>query len=49
MNEFHCIVKKTHVLKSIQGSFHQAHPMFGDNAGTQCVANCLAGLAFEQV
>lgn len=22
--------------------------MFGDNAGTQCVANCLAGLAFEQ-
>lgn len=34
--------------KSIQGSFHQAHPMFGNNAGTQCVANCLAGLAFEQ-
>lgn len=22
--------------------------MFGDNAGTQCVANCLAGRAFEQ-
>lgn len=22
--------------------------MFGDNAGTQCVANCLAGLAFNQ-
>ncbi|XP_061185136.1 uncharacterized protein LOC133193183 [Saccostrea echinata] len=32
---------------SIQGSFHQADPLFGDNAGTQCVANCLAGLAYN--
>lgn len=32
---------------SVQGSFHQAHPMFGDTAGTQCVANCLAGLAYN--
>ncbi|XP_062614313.1 uncharacterized protein LOC134276047 [Saccostrea cucullata] len=34
---------------SIQGSFHQAHPIFEDNAGTQCVANCLAGLAFHKL
>ncbi|XP_062609537.1 uncharacterized protein LOC134271330 [Saccostrea cucullata] len=34
---------------SVQGSFHQAHPMFEDNAGTQCVANCLAGLAYHKL
>ncbi|XP_062606132.1 uncharacterized protein LOC134267940 [Saccostrea cucullata] len=32
---------------SVQGSFHQADPMFGDTAGTQCVANCLSGLAYH--
>ncbi|XP_062596168.1 uncharacterized protein LOC134257593 [Saccostrea cucullata] len=32
---------------SVQGSFHQADPMFGDTAGTQCVANCLSGLAYN--
>lgn len=32
---------------SVQGSFHQAHPMFGNTAGTQCVANCLAALAYN--
>ncbi|XP_061169173.1 uncharacterized protein LOC133178496 [Saccostrea echinata] len=31
---------------SVQGSFHQGDPLFGENAGTQCVANCLAGLAY---
>ncbi|XP_062621669.1 uncharacterized protein LOC134283235, partial [Saccostrea cucullata] len=34
---------------SVQGSFHQAHPMFEENAGTQCVANCLAGLAYHKL
>ncbi|XP_062581095.1 uncharacterized protein LOC134242909 [Saccostrea cucullata] len=32
---------------SVQGSFHQADPIFGDSAGTQCVANCLSGLAYH--
>ncbi|XP_062580569.1 uncharacterized protein LOC134242498 [Saccostrea cucullata] len=32
---------------SVQGSFHQADPMFGDNAGTQCVANCLSAIAYH--
>lgn len=43
------LFKNTNSATFIQGSFHQAHPMFGDNAGTQCVTNCLAGLAFAQV
>ncbi|XP_062618494.1 uncharacterized protein LOC134280069 [Saccostrea cucullata] len=34
---------------SVQGSFHQAHPIFEENAGTQCVANCLAGLAYHKL
>lgn len=42
------IERNTYFSRSVQGSFHQAHPIFGDNAGTQCVANCLAGLAYEQ-
>ncbi|XP_062579086.1 uncharacterized protein LOC134241009 [Saccostrea cucullata] len=37
------------ISNSIQGSFHQAHPMFEENAGTQCVANCLAGLAYHKL
>ncbi|XP_062598312.1 uncharacterized protein LOC134259730, partial [Saccostrea cucullata] len=32
---------------SVQGSFHQGDPLFGESAGTQCVANCLAGLAYD--
>lgn len=28
------------ISNSVQGSFHQADPLFEDNAGTQCVANC---------
>ncbi|XP_052695810.1 uncharacterized protein LOC128174255 [Crassostrea angulata] len=48
MHEIDCNVNDTNFQTSVQGSFHQAHPMFGDNAGTQCVANSLAGLAFEQ-
>ncbi|XP_062580136.1 uncharacterized protein LOC134242119 [Saccostrea cucullata] len=32
----------------VQGSFHQGDPMFGANAGSQCVANCLAGLAYHK-
>ncbi|XP_062604082.1 uncharacterized protein LOC134265873, partial [Saccostrea cucullata] len=34
---------------SIQGSFHQGDLMFGENAGTQCVANSLAALAYHKV
>ncbi|XP_078328196.1 uncharacterized protein LOC144623624 [Crassostrea virginica] len=34
---------------SVQGSFHQADILFEDNAGTQCVANCLAGLSFHKL
>ena len=35
--------------RSVQGSFHQAHAMFGDNAGTQCVANCLGAVAYHKL
>ncbi|XP_062615266.1 uncharacterized protein LOC134277003, partial [Saccostrea cucullata] len=37
------------IYYSIQGSFHQAHPIFEENAGTQCVTNCLAGLAYHKL
>ncbi|XP_062602076.1 uncharacterized protein LOC134263711 [Saccostrea cucullata] len=40
---------KHEISFSVQGSFHQAHPMFEENAGTQCVANCLAGLAYDKL
>lgn len=33
----------------MQCSFHQADPLFEDNAGTHCVANCLAGLAYHKL
>ncbi|XP_062610660.1 uncharacterized protein LOC134272446 [Saccostrea cucullata] len=33
----------------VQGSFHQGDFMFGENAGTQCVANSLAALAYHKV
>ncbi|XP_078311297.1 uncharacterized protein LOC144618640 [Crassostrea virginica] len=35
------------VCQSVQGSFHQADILFEDNAGTQCVANCLAALSYH--
>ncbi|XP_062611086.1 uncharacterized protein LOC134272924 [Saccostrea cucullata] len=47
-NEDHFCQNKSEIPFSVQGSFHQAHPMFEENAGTQCVANCLAGLAFHK-
>lgn len=34
---------------SVQGSFHQGDIMFGENAGTQCVANSLTALAYHKV
>ena len=34
---------------SVQGSFHQGNLMFGENAGTQCVANSLTALAYHKV
>ncbi|XP_078340715.1 uncharacterized protein LOC111117892 [Crassostrea virginica] len=34
---------------SVQGSFHQADAIFGENAGTQCVANSLTALAYQKV
>ena len=37
------------VCKSVQGSFHQADILFEDNAGTQCVANCLAALSYHKL
>ena len=35
--------------RSVQGSFHQGHAMFGENAGTQCVANCLGAIAYHKL
>ena len=37
------------VCRSVQGSFHQAHILFEENAGTQCVANCLAALSYHRL
>ena len=37
------------VCQSVQGTFHQADIIFEDNAGTQCVANCLAALAYHKL
>ncbi|XP_078340180.1 uncharacterized protein LOC144627323 [Crassostrea virginica] len=34
---------------SVQGSFHQADAIFGETAGTQCVANSLTALAYQKV
>ena len=31
----------------LQGNFHQGDDIFGDNAGRQCVPNCLAAAAFN--
>lgn len=33
----------------IQGSFHQGYVIFGENAGTQCVANCLASISYHKM
>ena len=35
--------------RSVQGSFHQGNVMFGENAGTQCVANCLGAVAYHKL
>nr|XP_034320143.1 uncharacterized protein LOC117687529 [Crassostrea gigas] len=35
--------------KIIQGTFHQGDIMFGENAGTQCVANCLASISYHKM
>lgn len=35
--------------RSIEGSFHQGDIIFGENAGTQCVANCLGALAYHKI
>lgn len=43
------IDQETSYSVSVQGSFHQGDPLFGETAGTQCVANCLAGLAYDIV
>ncbi|XP_062587579.1 uncharacterized protein LOC134249219 [Saccostrea cucullata] len=39
----------TTIKVSVQGSFHQGNLMFGENAGTQCVANSLAALAYHKI
>ncbi|XP_062597979.1 uncharacterized protein LOC134259411 [Saccostrea cucullata] len=36
-------------IEENKGSFHQGDPMFGENAGTQCVANSLTALAYHQL
>ncbi|XP_061177698.1 uncharacterized protein LOC133186474 [Saccostrea echinata] len=33
----------------VQGSFHQGDIIFGENAGTQCVANSLAALSYHKL
>ncbi|XP_062593070.1 uncharacterized protein LOC134254555, partial [Saccostrea cucullata] len=40
---------ETSIKVSVQGSFHQGNLMFGENAGTQCVANSLAALAYHKI
>ena len=42
-------VRNNQISCSVQGSFHQADPLFLENSGTQCVANCLAGLAYHKL
>ena len=37
------------INRSVQGSFHQGNVMFGENAGTQCVANCLGAVAYHKL
>lgn len=39
----------TMIKVSVQGSFHQGDLMFGENAGTQCVTNSLAALAYHKL
>ncbi|XP_078333990.1 uncharacterized protein LOC111105212 [Crassostrea virginica] len=48
-NQNNAIEGKFISFHSVQGSFHQADNLFEDNAGTQCVANCLAGLSFHKL
>lgn len=37
------------LYRSVQGSFHQADYLFEENAGTQCVANCLSALSYHKL
>ena len=37
------------ILKSVQGSFHQADPRLGTNAGTQCVCNSLFSIIWSAI
>ena len=34
---------------TVRGSFHQAIAEFGNNAGRQCVPNCLAAASFHHL
>ncbi|XP_062577465.1 uncharacterized protein LOC134239308 [Saccostrea cucullata] len=50
--EYACFIDDDPVTMSqvtVQGSFHQGDLMFGENAGTQCVANCLTALAYHKI
>ncbi|XP_062602888.1 uncharacterized protein LOC134264626 [Saccostrea cucullata] len=50
--EYACFIDDDPVTMSqvtVQGSFHQGDFMFGENAGTQCVANCLTALAYHKI
>ncbi|KAK3088416.1 hypothetical protein FSP39_018892 [Pinctada imbricata] len=37
----------SNITKAIQGNFHQGYSLFGDNAGNQCVPNCLVAGIFH--
>ena len=48
--EFEIVITKHDASNlSVQGSFNQADEIFGENAGTQCVANSLTALAYQKV
>ncbi|KAK3102186.1 hypothetical protein FSP39_009458 [Pinctada imbricata] len=37
----------SNITKAIQGNFHQGYSLFGENAGNQCVPNCLVAGIFH--
>ena len=37
------------IQKSVQGSFHQAHPKFGDTSGIQCACNSLFAICWSSI
>ena len=43
------VIPKENPRPTVQGSFHQAIPEFGSNAGRQCVPNCLAAASFHHL